>query len=195
MVQAGKQLIAERGFEKTAFSDVLKATGAPRGSVYHHFPGGKTQLGIEAAELHAHEQVALLDRIAEQSASGAEMVGRYLDTGRDNMVGSGYSRGCGIAPLVIDGAAAESAEVGDTSRRAFGQMIDRLAFHLAAFGLDRPDARAVADAVIAGAEGAMVTSRALGSPAPWDAMRTALVALADAKTPKPTKRAVRVTRP
>jgi len=32
----------------TSFSEVLEATGAPRGSVYHHFPGGKDQL-VKAA--------------------------------------------------------------------------------------------------------------------------------------------------
>ena len=47
MVQAARQLIRERGYHATAFSDVLELSGAPRGSVYFHFPGGKTQLAIE----------------------------------------------------------------------------------------------------------------------------------------------------
>ncbi len=50
MVQAAKQLIREGGYGATAFSDVLTLSGAPRGSVYFHFPGGKAQLGMEAAE-------------------------------------------------------------------------------------------------------------------------------------------------
>jgi AcrR family transcriptional regulator len=44
MVQAAKQLMRERGYNATAFSDVLKLSGAPRGSVYFHFPGGKAEL-------------------------------------------------------------------------------------------------------------------------------------------------------
>jgi AcrR family transcriptional regulator len=65
MVQAAKQLIREGGYGATAFSDVLTLSGAPRGSVYFHFPGGKAQLGMEAAEAHAHEQVEIIDRAAQ----------------------------------------------------------------------------------------------------------------------------------
>src|SRR6185437_741270 len=67
IVQAARQLIRERGYNATAFSDVLELSGAPRGSVYYHFPGGKTQLAMEAAEAHAHEQVTVIDQAAEQA--------------------------------------------------------------------------------------------------------------------------------
>ena len=114
MVQAAEQLIRERGQGATAFADVLERSGAPRGSVYFHFPGGKSQLVVEAAEAHAHRQVAYIDEIAGL----AEFVKMYLSAARDGMVASGYSRGCGIAPLVVqdDGGAGGTAE---TSRRAF----------------------------------------------------------------------------
>jgi len=178
MVQAAKQLMRERGFHATAFSDVLKLSGAPRGSVYFHFPDGKTQLAVAAAEAHAHDQVEIIDRAAEDSSSAAELVERYVDLGRDGMVASDYSRGCAIAPLVTEGATQESAEIGETGRRTFAEMIDRLAFHFITFGVDRSAARTLADAVIAGIEGAMITSRARRSPAPYDAVKTTLTAYA-----------------
>ncbi|MFJ5264682.1 TetR/AcrR family transcriptional regulator [Streptomyces sp. NPDC088387] len=175
MVQAAKELIRERGYHATAFSDVLKRSEAPRGSVYFHFPGGKAQLAVEAAEAHAHEQVEIIDRAAEEADSATALIEIYLNMGRDGMVASGYGRGCGIAPLVTEGAGRDSEEIGETGRRAFSEMIDRLAFHFVAFGVERPASRALADAVVAGIEGAMVTSRALHSPAPFDAMRDVLI--------------------
>src|ERR1700761_7505571 len=174
MVQAAKQLIRERGYNATAFSDVLEVSGAPRGSVYFHCPGGKTQLAMEAAEAHAHEQVAIIDRAAEQADSAPRMIEVYIDLARENMVVSGYSRGCGIAPLVTEGAALDSPEVGETSRRAFTEMTDRLTFHFVGFGVERSAARVLADAVMAGIEGALITARALQSPSPFDAVRAAL---------------------
>src|ERR1700753_102285 len=102
MVQAARQLIRERGYGATAFSDVLTLSGAPRGSVYFHFPGGKAQLGMEAAEAHAHEQVEIIDRAAGEAGSAAQLIERYLDLGREGMVASDYSRGCGVAPLVTE---------------------------------------------------------------------------------------------
>jgi AcrR family transcriptional regulator len=174
MVQAARQLIRERGYGATAFSDVLTLSGAPRGSVYFHFPGGKAQLGMEAAEAHAYEQVEIIDRVAGEAGSAAQLIERYVDLGREGMVASNYSRGCGVAPLVTEGAAQESAELSETGRRAFSEMTDRLAFHLVAFGVDRAAARVLAEAVIAGVEGAMITSRALRSPAPYDSVRAVL---------------------
>jgi TetR/AcrR family transcriptional regulator, lmrAB and yxaGH operons repressor len=175
MVQAARQLIRERGYNATAFSDVLELSGAPRGSVYFHFPGGKTQLATEAADAHAREQIAIIDQAADQADSAAQLVELYVDLGREGMVASDYARGCGVAPLVTEGAARESADVGETTRRAFSAMTDRLAFHFAAFGVDRAAARELAHAVIACVQGAMVTSRALRSPAPYDAVRAVLV--------------------
>ena len=174
MVQAAQQLIRERGYHATAISDVLERSAAPRGSVYFHFPGGKAQLAIEAAEAHAHQQVKYIDQAAELADSAAQLIENYLDLGRDGLVASGYSRGCGIAPLVTEAAHEESAEVEAASRHAFEAMIDRLAFHFVDFGLDRAGARQLADAVIAAIEGALVTARALRSPAPFDAVRTIL---------------------
>ncbi|HTU72945.1 MAG TPA: TetR/AcrR family transcriptional regulator [Trebonia sp.] len=184
MVKAASQLIRERGYGATAFSDVLARSGAPRGSVYFHFPGGKAQLGREAAEAHAHEQVEIIDRAARGAGSAAQLVERYVDLGREGMVAGDYGRGCGIAPLVTEGAAQESAELGETSRRAFCEMGDRLAFHFVAFGVDRAAARVLADAVLAGVEGAMITSRALRSPAPYDSVRAVLVSHAAIVSPK-----------
>ena len=104
------------------------------------------------------------------------------------MVAGDYGRGCGVAPLVTEGTAQESAGLSETSRRAFSEMTDRLAFHFVAFGVDRAAARVLADAVIAGVEGAMITSRALRSPAPYDSVRAVLVSHAATVSPKTASR-------
>ena len=40
MVDSAVILLATRGLDGTSFTEVLSASGAPRGSIYHHFPGG-----------------------------------------------------------------------------------------------------------------------------------------------------------
>ncbi|MCF3961052.1 TetR/AcrR family transcriptional regulator [Streptomyces fuscigenes] len=184
MVQAAKELIRQRGYNATAFSDVLELSGTSRGSVYFHFPGGKTQLAIEAAEAHAFEQVQIIDRAAGEATSAGRLVELYVDLGRDGMVAADYGRGCGVAPLITEGATRDSEEIAETGRRAFSEMTDRLAFHFVAFGVERARARVLADAVIAGVEGAMITSRALRSPAPYESVRAVLVAHAATVSPK-----------
>jgi len=132
--------------------------------------------------------VRYIDRAAEQSDSAAGLVEVYLDLAREGMVASDYSRGCGIAPLITEAAQEESAEIGDVSRRGFAAMTDRLAFHFVDFGLDRPSARQLADAVVAGVEGALVTARAFRSPAPFEAVRAVMAGYARAAAPKASPR-------
>ena len=83
------------------------------------------------------------------------------------MVAGNYGRGCGVAPLVTEGAAQDSAELSETSRRAFSELTDRLVFHFVAFGVDRAAARVLAEAVMAGVQGAHRWHETHGqSPAP-----------------------------
>jgi AcrR family transcriptional regulator len=166
MVVAARQLIREQGYHATALSDVLQLSDAPRGSVYFHFPGGKAELAVAAAEQHAREQVAQIDQAARESASAVDLVRAYVDMARQNLVASDYRQGCTLAPLVIE-AGRDATELGDIGSRAFTMIIDALAGHFTAFGLEPAAARHLAGAAVAGAEGALVTARALRSPTPF----------------------------
>ena len=76
MVISAALLIRERGAHPTAIADVLEHRGAPRGSAYHYFPGGRTQLLCEAID-YAGEYIAA--RIAD-AKSGAQ---RDANRGQD----------------------------------------------------------------------------------------------------------------
>ena len=60
MVRSAASLISEHGVNATSFSDVLADSGAPRGSIYHHFPDGKKQLTEEAMTLTSERVLAYL---------------------------------------------------------------------------------------------------------------------------------------
>jgi TetR/AcrR family transcriptional repressor of lmrAB and yxaGH operons len=182
MVLAARQLFRQQGYHATALSDVLELSAAPRGSVYFHFPNGKAQLAIEAAELHARELVEFIDQSAQESGSAAGLMRAYVGLARDNLVNSDYKNGCVLAPLVIE-AARDADELGDVGRRAFSFIIESLATHFTAFGLDAASAHTLADAVVAGVEGALVTARALRSPTPFESVLAALENQLAAVTP------------
>ncbi|MFD4673283.1 TetR/AcrR family transcriptional regulator [Lentzea sp. NPDC058450] len=169
MVSAARELFREQGYHATALSDVLKRSEAPRGSVYFHFPGGKAELAVEAAALHSQEQVATIDRAAAAATSPAELVRAYLEQARTNLLASDYRQGCAVAPLVIE-STRDSEELDAAGGRSFATIIAALAGHFAAFAMAPDDARRLADATVAGAEGALITARALRDDAPFDAM-------------------------
>ncbi|MFM9150088.1 MAG: TetR/AcrR family transcriptional regulator, partial [Solirubrobacterales bacterium] len=51
MIGGAASLLSQRGLQGTSFSEVLELTDTPRGSIYHHFPGGKDELVAEAIAL------------------------------------------------------------------------------------------------------------------------------------------------
>jgi TetR/AcrR family transcriptional regulator, lmrAB and yxaGH operons repressor len=174
MVKAARRLIRERGYHATALSDVLELSAAPRGSVYFHFPGGKAQLAVEAAKAFAREQADLIERAAQRSNSAVELISAYVTQTRENLIKSNYTEGCTIAPLVLEGES-ESDQLANAGSAAFSVIIEGLAFQFAFFGMDRTSARELAEVVVSGVEGALVTARAFRSPAPFDSVLAALV--------------------
>src|SRR3954462_7228563 len=66
MIQSALVLMGEHGVEGTSFSQVIEHSGAPRGSIYHHFPGGKAQLVEEATRYGGDVVVKLLTEAIEQ---------------------------------------------------------------------------------------------------------------------------------
>ena len=174
MVKAARELIRERGYHATALSDVLELSASPRGSVYFHFPGGKAQLAVEAAKAHARDQADLIERAAEGADSAVDLVRAYVTRARENLVASDYTEGCTIAPLVLEGAK-ESELLANAGSAAFTLIIESLAFQFGFLGMGRAGARELAEAVVSGVEGALVTSRALRNPALFDSILAALV--------------------
>ncbi len=182
MIGAAREIIRERGYHAMSLAEVVQRSAAPRGSVYYHFPNGKEQLAAEMAGRHAGEQLDEIRRLADAASSAADLVGGYVDRARDGMIANGYGRGCAIAPLVTEVGTA-SEELGRASRREFTRIIEAIAFQLIVLGLGNAAARELAHAVIAAVEGAEITSRALRSPEPFDAVRGVLVERSRALAP------------
>src|SRR5271163_2682426 len=76
MVEGAVRLLATKGVEGTSFAEVLEATGSPRGSVYHHFPGGKPELLHAALDLASERGLAAME--ATRGQPSAVVVERFL---------------------------------------------------------------------------------------------------------------------
>ena len=77
MVKGAAGLLATKGVEGTSFAEVLAATDAPRGSIYHHFPGGKAELVHAALDLVSTRALAVME--SRRGSSAAEIVKQFLD--------------------------------------------------------------------------------------------------------------------
>ena len=83
MLETTARLLQHRGYFGTALSDILAASGAPRGSLYFHFPGGKDQLVIEATRLAVEETSAFLRETLGAARTPAEAVRMFFEAAAD----------------------------------------------------------------------------------------------------------------
>src|ERR1700744_2620493 len=178
MVAAARRLFREHGYLGTALSDVIAESAAPRGSIYFHFPGGKEELATEVTLLHASDRIADINRAAATTRTAAELIAAFIGRERDDLVSSNYREGCAVAPIVIESTPA-SDQLSDATRRAFQDLITTLAARFADKGLPQERAAQLATNVWTSTEGALILSRALRSPKPFDAAIALLSAAAD----------------
>ena len=155
MVQSAVVLLAKKGVQATSFSEVLEASGAPRGSLYHHFPGGKDELIAAAVDLAGDGAIALLDGL--EGRPNAEILDEFLAMWRSVLNRSQFSAGCSVLAVTI---APSSPELLDHAATVFRAWRGRLSELLRAGGLSDADARRFATTVVAASEGAVVLSRA-----------------------------------
>jgi TetR/AcrR family transcriptional repressor of lmrAB and yxaGH operons len=150
-------LLRLRGLNATGVLDVVQTGGAPRGSLYHHFPGGKEQLAEEAVLL-ARDTV---ERWIERAASVEEFLERYA--GR--LERTEFRDGCPVAAVALEGAPT-SERLRAACAGALNTWRAALARRLEAAGHDRETAAGLATIVLCAFEGALVLARAERSAAP-----------------------------
>lgn len=177
MIAAARRLFREHGYLGTALSDVVTESAAPRGSMYFHFPGGKEELATEVALLHASDRIADINRAAAATGTAAELIAAFIGRERDELVSSNYREGCALAPIAIESTPA-SDRLSEATRRAFQDLITTLAARLTEKGLTHERAVHLATNVWTSVEGALILSRVLRSPEPFDMAISQLTALA-----------------
>ncbi|MFB2598700.1 TetR/AcrR family transcriptional regulator [Herbiconiux sp. P17] len=163
MIAGATRLLAERGLQETSFSEVLALTGAPRGSIYYHFPEGKDQLVGLAVESAGANAIALFDSMAGQDA--VTVAERFLGVWRTLLTRSNFAIGCSVLAVTI---ATDSEPLLDRAGAVFRSWRIRLAELLQEGGVPPEQAPRLAAALIAGSEGAVVLSRAERSIEPFD---------------------------
>jgi TetR/AcrR family transcriptional regulator, lmrAB and yxaGH operons repressor len=179
MVVAARRLFREHGYLGTALSDVVTESAAPRGSIYFHFPGGKEELATEVTLLHTSARIADINRAAAAATTAAQLIEIFMGRERDDLVASNYREGCAVAPIVIESTPA-SDQLSDATRRAFQDLITTLAARFTEKGLLHERAVQLATNVWTSVEGALILSRVLRSPQPFDMAIALLTASADA---------------
>jgi AcrR family transcriptional regulator len=173
MIVSAALLIRERGAQSTAISDVLAHSGAPRGSAYHHFPGGRTELLCEAIDF-ASEHISR--RIAK-AGTALEALDVLVDGFRTQLAETGFRAGCPVVAVAVE---ADNPPVIERAAAAFTRWLEQLEAQLRADGVSTEQAAELAMLATTAIEGAVLVARTTASTTPLDLVHRQLRALVTA---------------
>jgi TetR/AcrR family transcriptional repressor of lmrAB and yxaGH operons len=171
MVSSAAARIQRRGLSRTADSEVVADSGAPRGSIYHHFPEGKDQLAADAMAWTLEWVLARQRACRARTPLG--VLECFIDIWRQTVIDSGATAGCVVAGVAID-TMPDAAELMARVRTAFADWVSFLADQLLSVGLPKKRALPVATAALAAMEGAIILCRAERSVEPLETVATEL---------------------
>ena len=171
MIDSAAVLVARHGSRGTSFSEVLEASGAPRGSLYHHFPQGKEQLVHAAVEAAGGRSLALLAEL--DGLPAREVASRFLGMWRSLLTATDFGVGCAVAAVTVD---AESDALLERAGEVFRAWRSRLAELLTAGGVSADRAAPLAAMLVGASEGGVLLARAERDIAVFDAVAAEAVA-------------------
>jgi TetR/AcrR family transcriptional regulator, lmrAB and yxaGH operons repressor len=165
IVRAAARLFRRFGYSATGTNDIVAASGAPKGSLYHYFPGGKEQIAIEAIAYAGGLASKTLTQLCEQTADPAEAIRQYGKLLAGWMAQSDYRDGCPIATILLELAPA-TPNVTQAGRAVLDSWVGIIAVALQRSGVARRAAHRLASAAISGLEGSLLLARVTGDSKP-----------------------------
>ncbi len=175
MIAAAAGVFGRRGVEGASFTEILRESGAPRGSIYYYFPAGKPELALNALRWTTEAVLAYQRSCRARTPRG--VVHHFVRFFERSLRRSSCRDGCPLAAVAV--AAYDPTEGLQSSVRAgFRSWVSLLTDQLRTVGLSPRRARTVATATVASVEGALILARSARSLEPLEAVDSQLQRLA-----------------
>lgn len=159
------RLMSRRGYAAVGLNEIVAKSGAPKGSLYHHFPEGKEQLAAEAVAWSAGQFAATLEQEIARAGSMAEAIGNVVETVAGWMERSGFKDGSPITIVAVEtGAFVEKLRLACSA--GYEAWTDLLAQGLQSEGKGAQEAADLALWAVGSIEGAIILSRTQKSAEP-----------------------------
>ncbi len=175
MLATAAELLQRQGYHGTGLAEVLAESGAPRGSMYFHFPGGKEQLACEALRASGQRWKSRIAEIVEEVKDPVLVIERVCAMLGDELEASGYRLGCPVATVALE-ASTDSEPIRQTCADHFADWETIVAQHLEGHGVSAEAAKIAATVTLASIEGALLLARVYKSRLPLERVSRALQA-------------------
>jgi TetR/AcrR family transcriptional repressor of lmrAB and yxaGH operons len=180
IINAAVMLFRRQGYARTGLNDIVDVSGAPKGSLYHYFPDGKSSIAVAAVEEAGRRVAATVAKLAEECGSTGELLRAHARLLAGWMQGSGFRNGCPITTVLLELAPRERA-VSDAGRRAYAARLSILRDKLLADGFVRSRAESLAVLCTSALQGALIQARVERSGRPIEVTAVELARLIESE--------------
>lgn len=165
IIQTTSNLIENQGYHATGLNEIVKESGAPKGSIYYYFPDGKEGIIAEAV-LYAGETVAGRIRThLDTKSDPARAVQSFVEEIAHFVEVSGFHSG-GPLTIVASETATTSEKLNQTCREAYTMVREAFQSKLLESGFSQERAANLAWMITSVTEGAIILSRTYHSGDP-----------------------------
>ena len=175
LIDAMQQALRLKGYHGVGLSELLSTANAPKGVLYHHFRGGKSELAVVAIEAVIAHILAGLDYVFGRNMDLPLALQSWMASAQKTLAGSGFASGCPLAAIALESTPQDIAIRGALAT-GFSAIRQRLSVGMQAAGIEAARAANLAALMVSAYEGALVQARVAGSV---DAMRGTTDALMD----------------
>ncbi len=172
LIRAALELFQMRGYHATGVSEILTRAHCPKGSLYHHFPGGKSELAVAAIEWLESQMIAHFDAARDKAVPAHKQVTLLFRQTSDWVSGAGFGVGA-LLSVMAQEVAPDDAVLTQRLGAAYAKAITHFDQALQAGGASGD----MAGPIIAMLDGAVAQARAQTSTAPFDMSLTAALRL------------------
>lgn len=168
MIRAAADLMQRRGYLGTGVNDILAHAEAPRGSLYHHFPGGKRQLAVEALNYTGKRFARDLDTAAANSPSLSAYLNAIAELSKRDLAATDFDAACPVAATALD-VPSDETDLIAACDQAFRLWARAISLSLTAKGVATERTQALADLILRSMLGATMAAKVSRDLEPIDA--------------------------
>lgn len=169
LLRTAAKLFRQKGYHGVGIAEILAVSGLPKGSLYHHFPGGKRELA-EAATLWTGGMIEKVINRAFEDARTFDDGAAALCRGIAGLIGPNEQiQACPVASILQ--ASVQEPDLRNAAHRVLANWTTNLARH--AKRLYHPAPNEIADLVLMQLEGAWLLAVAEQSTRPFERIAAA----------------------
>lgn len=158
ILQTTCDLMEKQGYHGTGLNEIVKESGAPKGSLYHYFPEGKEQITSEAIMQAGQATARRIQDGVRGNTNAAEAIHDFVLNVADHVESSGFAAGSPLTAVALE-TVTKSERINSACREAYTLLVTAFKEKLLASGYSKAKADELGTFIIAAMEGGIILSR------------------------------------